>query len=118
VRAHNAELNTLDFITTKAPISVEYPEGSVQDVNLHDGSTIRLRKLSTDYDIHDRGAAMNHIYQLGRSGEIATGLIYIDEEPSDMHARLGTAKKPLNALSDRDIVPGAAALAKINAGLR
>ncbi len=118
VRAHNAELNTLDFITTQAPISVEYPEGSTQDVKLHDGSTIRLRKLSTDYDVHDRGAAMNHIYRLGRSGEIATGLIYIDEDASDMHARLGTARKPLNALADREIVPGAAALAKINAGLR
>jgi 2-oxoglutarate ferredoxin oxidoreductase subunit beta len=118
VRAHNAALNRLDFITTRAPITTEYPEGTAQDVTLHDGSVIRLRKLASDYDIRDRAAAINHINRLAASGEIATGLIFIDEQPTDMHARLGTTAKPLNALSDREIVPGSAALAKINQVLR
>ncbi|WP_439576132.1 2-oxoacid:ferredoxin oxidoreductase subunit beta [Phreatobacter sp.] len=118
VRAHNAALNRLDFITTRAPITTEYAEGTVQEVKLHDGSTIRLRKLASDYDIRDPAGAINHLNRLAASGEIATGLIFLDDEPTDMHARLGTTPKPLNALADRDIVPGAAALAKINQGLR
>ena len=52
------------------------------------------------------------------AGEIVTGLIYIEEDPGDMHDRLQTVDKPLNQLTDADIVPGAAALAKINASLR
>jgi 2-oxoglutarate ferredoxin oxidoreductase subunit beta len=118
VRAHNEALNALDFVTTRAPITTEYPEGAAQDVRLHDGSVIRLRKLASHYDVTDRGAAMAYLHQVATSGEIATGLIYLDETASDMHARLGTAAKPLNAMADRDLVPGAAALAKINAGLR
>lgn len=118
VRAHNEALNSLDFVTTKAPITADYAPGTTQDIALHDGSTIRLRKLSADYDIHDRAGAMNHLFRLAGSGEIATGLIFLDEEPQDMHARLGTARKPLNAQSDQDLVPGATALARINAALR
>jgi 2-oxoglutarate/2-oxoacid ferredoxin oxidoreductase subunit beta len=118
VRAHNAALNTLDFITGRPPITVDYPEGASQDIRLHDGSTIRLRKLSSDYDIADRGAAMNHLYRTHSSGEIATGLIYLEDDASDLHARLNTDDRPLNSLADKDLVPGAAALAKINAGLR
>ncbi|WP_342359515.1 2-oxoacid:ferredoxin oxidoreductase subunit beta [Terrarubrum flagellatum] len=118
VRAHNAALNSLDFLSGRAPITADYAEGAMQDVTLHDGSAIRLRKLAGDYDIHDRSAALTHLHRLADEGEIGTGLIYLDEAPSDMHARLGTATKPLNALGDRDLVPGAAALAKINASLR
>jgi 2-oxoglutarate/2-oxoacid ferredoxin oxidoreductase subunit beta len=118
VRAHNEALNTLDFITTRAPIAAEYPEGAAEDVKLHDGSTIRLRKLASHYDISDRRAAMATLHEIAATGEIATGLIFLDEEATDMHERLGTAKRPLNALSDADLVPGSAALAKINAGLR
>ncbi len=118
VRAHNEALNTLDFITTKAPIAVEYPEGETQDVRLHDGSTIRLRKLASHYDIADRHAAMAYLHQADTSGEVATGLIYMDEDAADMHSRLKTAKRPLNAMPDEALVPGSAALAKINQDLR
>ncbi|MET0605748.1 MAG: 2-oxoacid:ferredoxin oxidoreductase subunit beta [Beijerinckiaceae bacterium] len=118
VRAHNAALNSLDFLTGRAPITADYPEGDAHDVRLHDGSTIRLRKLAADYDIHDPSAAIAHIHKVQRDGEIATGLIYLEEEPADMHERLGTAKRPLNAMGDRDLCPGASALTKINASLR
>jgi len=118
VRAHNAALNALDFLAGRAPITADYAEGTAQPVTLHDGSTIRLRKLAGDYDIHDRVAAIGHIHRLAEAGEIATGLIYLDEDAADMHQRLGTVTTPLNALQGADLVPGAAALEKINAGLR
>ncbi|QCI66006.1 2-oxoacid:ferredoxin oxidoreductase subunit beta [Phreatobacter stygius] len=118
VRAHNAALNSLDFITGRAPITADYAEGTTQDIALHDGSTIRLRKLSLDYDVSDRGAALNHLYQVHASGEIATGLIYLEDDSSDLHERLNTDERPLNALAEADLIPGAAALARINAGLR
>ena len=52
------------------------------------------------------------------NGQIVTGLIYLDHEPEDLHGNLNTVATPLNTLGDTDLVPGAAALEKINASLR
>jgi len=83
-----------------------------------DGSKLRLSKLSMDYDVHDRVAAMDHLQQRHAAGEIVTGLLYVDPEPRDLHQHLNTSAIPLNALQEDALVPGAGALAKINAGLR
>jgi 2-oxoglutarate ferredoxin oxidoreductase subunit beta len=118
VREHNAAVNYLDVITGREEITVEYAPGTAEIVTQHDGSKLRLRKLDTDYDIHDRVAAMDNMHSRKAAGEIVTGLLYVDPEPRDMHGYLKTSKTPLNALAEDALVPGAAALAKINAGLR
>ena len=118
VRAHNAALNSLDFISPKAQITAEYDLGATQQVKLHDGSTIRLHKLGANYDVHDRAAALAELAKRQAQGEIATGLLVLDKEPTDLHERMATVETPLNALGGSDLVPGAAALARINAGLR
>ena len=118
VRAHNEAVNALDFISERAPITTDYAPGEMQMVKLHDGSTIRLRKIGSDYDVHDRVAAINYLMKHDVAGEIVTGLVYVEEDPGDMHDRLQTVDTPLNQLGDSDLVPGAAALAKINAALR
>jgi 2-oxoglutarate ferredoxin oxidoreductase subunit beta len=83
-----------------------------------DGSVLRLRKLHADYDPTDRRAAMNLVHQLAAAGEIATGLLYVDPVPHDLHAALNTVADPLNALPDAQLCPGAQVLARINADLR
>ena len=118
VRAHNEAVNALDFISERAPITTDYAPGEMQMVKLHDGSTIRLRKIGADYDVHDRVAAINYLMKHDVAGEIVTGLVYVEEDPGDMHDRLQTVDTPLNQLGDADLIPGAAALAKINASLR
>ena len=42
----------------------------------------------------------------------------MDPEPRDLHQHLNTVETPFNALDEAALVPGAAALEKINAGLR
>ena len=84
----------------------------------HDGSVLRLRKLHADYDPHDRIAAMTYLQQRHAAGEIVTGLLYVDPEAHDLHDHLDTVDKPLNALGDAELVPGNAALQKLNASLR
>ena len=118
VRAHNEAVNALDFIPERAPITTDYPPGEAQLVKLHDGSTLRLRKIGPGYDVHNRIAAINYLLERENAGEIVTGLIYVEEEPGDMHDRLQTVDKPLNQLGDAELIPGSAALDKINAGLR
>src|SRR5512144_716981 len=50
VREHNEAVNRLDFMPERAPITTQYAPGELQEVMLHDGGTIRLRKVHADYD--------------------------------------------------------------------
>jgi 2-oxoglutarate ferredoxin oxidoreductase subunit beta len=118
VREHNEAVNALDIITPRAEITTDYAPGTVELVTQHDGSVLRLRKLHTDYDVHDRIAALTYMQERHAAGEIVTGLLYVDPDPRDMHAHLKTVDTPLNALSDADLVPGSKALEAINASLR
>ncbi len=118
VREHNESVNKLDVILGRAPITAEYAPGEVTEVAQHDGSVLRLRKLHEDYDPTDRVAAMNYLARHKAMGEIVTGLLFVDPDPEDLHASLGTVATPLNQLNDDVLVPGAAALEKLNAALR
>ncbi len=118
VREHNEAVNFLDVITGRAPIHVDYAPGTVELVEQHDGTTLALRKLNSEYDVHDRLAAMNFIQHHASQGQIVTGLLYVESEASDLHGHLNTVDAPLNGLGEKDLCPGSAALDKINAGLR
>jgi 2-oxoglutarate ferredoxin oxidoreductase subunit beta len=118
VREHNEAVNRLDFITGRTPITVDYAPGTVELVEQHDGSTLALRKLNDDYDVHDRLAAMGFLAEHAAKGQIVTGLLYLAADSDDLHGHLNTVAAPLNSLNEKDLCPGAATLDKINAGLR
>jgi 2-oxoglutarate ferredoxin oxidoreductase subunit beta len=118
VREHNVAVNRLDFITGRAPITVDYMPGAIELVEQHDGTTIALRKLAGDYDVHDRLAAMNFLHQHAARGQIVTGLLYLEREPEDLHVHLDTVSSPLNTLGEKELCPGGPSLDEINAGLR
>ncbi len=118
VRAHNEAVNRLDVIIGRDEITADYAAGEVIEINQHDGSTLVLRKLQEDYDPHDRLGASAYLQERAAQGEIVTGLLYVDHGAQELHVRLGTTATPLNRLGEAELVPGAAALAAINAGLR
>src|SRR5271169_463825 len=49
VREHNEAVNRLDFITGRAPITIDYAPGSVEVVEQHDGTKLVLKKVAADY---------------------------------------------------------------------
>ena len=59
-----------------------------------------------------------HIQERQAAGEVVTGLLYVDPEPEDLHTHLKTVTTPLNRLGEKDLCPGSAALAEVNAGYR
>ncbi len=118
VREHNEAVNQLDVIEGRPEIKVDYAPGTMEMVQQHDGTWLRLRKLADDYDVHDRVAAMDYLQRRHAEGEIVTGLLYVDPEPRDLHHHLNTVATPFNELDEAALVPGAAALDKVNAGLR
>jgi 2-oxoglutarate ferredoxin oxidoreductase subunit beta len=118
VREHNEALNRLDVISPRAPIHVDYAPGETVRVQQHDGSILSLHKLAELYDPSDRAQALGHLQARQAQGQIVTGLLYVDPEAGDLHDNLETVDQPLNALTEAELVPGQAALEKINAGLR
>jgi 2-oxoglutarate ferredoxin oxidoreductase subunit beta len=118
VRAHNEAVNSLDIMEPRDPITVEYAPGTTEEVALHDGSSLRLAKLDADYDPGDRIMAMAYLQAKAAKGELVTGLIYMDKQPTDMHANLNTVDAPLNSLSEKDLCPGAKSLDGFNAAHR
>jgi 2-oxoglutarate/2-oxoacid ferredoxin oxidoreductase subunit beta len=118
VREHNDAVNRLDFMPARPEITAEYASGSVREVVQHDGTVLRLRKLHEDYDPTDKLAVLNVLERRKAAGEIVTGLLYVRPEADDLHRLLNTVNAPLNSLSEKELVPGAAALDKFNASLR
>jgi 2-oxoglutarate ferredoxin oxidoreductase subunit beta len=118
VREHNEAVNRIDVIEPRQEIAVDFPEGELLEVAQHDGSMLRLRKLAADHDVRDRIAAMNYVAERQARGEVVTGLLFVDPDAGDMHSHLKTVPQPFNTLGERELCPGSAVLAKINAGMR
>lgn len=118
VRHHNEALNRLDVITGAAPITADYTPGSMVEIDMHDGTTLRLRKNAPDHDPSDKAAALAMIEHQGSKGEIATGLLYLAPGQETLHENLNTVATPLNQLGEAELCPGSAALEAINQSLR
>ena len=118
VREHLEATATIDFVPISKEILTSYEAGSVNDLLMHDGTTIRLHKLAKDWDPFDRLSAMNAVQRAKQKGEILTGLLYMNEDSSELHEMIKTSDKPLNALGKADLCPGSETLAKLNASLR
>ena len=118
VREHNEAVNYLDVLIGREPITLDQHPGTLEIVEQHDGSVLKLRKLAEDYDPTNKLAASTYLAERAAAGEIVTGLLYLQPDAASLHDRLHTAKVPLNALGDADLCPGEAALEKVNAGYR
>ncbi|MCO6485950.1 MAG: 2-oxoacid:ferredoxin oxidoreductase subunit beta [Saprospiraceae bacterium] len=118
VREHNHAAGTMDFVPPAEEITVRYPENTARELAMHDGSKIVLHKLPTEWDPMDRLSTMKRLHQASMTGEIVTGLLYIEPDSEDLHATLQTVDTPLNALREHDLCPGSRALDEINAAFR
>jgi 2-oxoglutarate ferredoxin oxidoreductase subunit beta len=118
VRDHNEAVNKLDYVPPAEEITVDYEAGTTEMVRQHDGSLLKLVKLRHDYDPGSRVAAMAYLQDRDEAGEIATGLLYLDTDPVDLHGHLGTIDGPLNRLTQDELCPGADALEAANAEYR
>jgi hypothetical protein len=97
-REHDVEVVQADFVPPSEEIAVDYEQGEVKNVMLHDGGWVRLRKIAKDYDATDRDRAYAYIRERQRAGEIATGLLYISPDSRDMHDQSETVEQPLTTL--------------------
>ena len=70
---HEIPIHEIGFIPYFEEIAVEYDPGTTQDVELHDGSHIRLRKLREDYDATDKKKALRALSGVAGEDRVPDG---------------------------------------------
>ncbi len=120
VKAHEAELHTIGYIPpAPAPESIEIPPGEYRDIQLHDGSSIRLEKVDEDHDPSDKGNALRLLHEAGEAGNHVTGLLHLDTTKRTLVDQLGiSSEKALIDLTPEEMRPGPDVLQRILADLR
>lgn len=108
----------MDYVPPAEEIKTAYDEGEAMPVEMHDGSTIVLRKVDKDYDLTSRSAAFKYLRERFNDGEITTGLLYLDESRAEMHELMGNIDTPLSQLPLDDLHPGAEELKKLQGRYR
>jgi 2-oxoglutarate ferredoxin oxidoreductase subunit beta len=78
MQEHDEPINELGFVPSFEDIEVEYDHGTTTDVRMHDGSSLRLRKIKEDYDPTDKIGAVKTLMEAHESGEVLTGVFYVD----------------------------------------
>lgn len=111
-------INEIDFVASFDDIEVDYNSGEVFEVEMHDGSSLRLRKLHEDYDPTDRTKAVHALMEAHEKGEILTGVFYIDTKKPTFIDLLNIVDEPLGQLPESVTRPPKSALDGLMASLQ
>ena len=117
-REHVQAASVVDFVPMAQEITIDQIKGSTQEVNLHNGDSVRLSKLSDNYDPTDRHNAIHTLLEHKAQDKLMTGLIYLEPESENFHETLNVSDTPLNELKEDLLCPGTSALQSINSGLK
>ncbi len=117
-KEHEIPIQEIGFVPYFEEIQVDYDPGTTQDVVLHDGSHIRLKKLREDYDATDKAAAFALLHEAQEKNEFLTGLIYVEPKKKDFLSLLGLPEEPLVTLPLERVRPSRQALAQMMEDLR
>ena len=109
-REHEVEISAADFVPLRREITAPVTNEEISTVTMHDGSVVRFRKTRDDYDPTNRESAYAHVRGCQQRNEVATGLLFIDENGADMHEVWKTVVTPLVDLTHEQLCPGNAAL--------
>jgi 2-oxoglutarate ferredoxin oxidoreductase subunit beta len=115
---HEIPIHEIGFVPYYEEISVDYDPGTTQDVALHDGSHIRLKKLREDYDPTDKAKALMLCQESAAKQEFLTGLIYVEPTKKDFLELSGLGKTPIVTVPDQRLRPPKQALDEIMESLK
>ncbi|MES0339652.1 MAG: 2-oxoacid:ferredoxin oxidoreductase subunit beta [Anaerolineales bacterium] len=104
-RSRKEPLHDITWVPKREEIQIELEPGEALDVDMHDGSQIRFRKLAHDYDPTDRMSALKLLEDSRNRGVLITGLVYINEETPPLDETENLVDLPLTQLSDDALRP-------------
>ncbi len=112
---HESPLHDITFVPARDEITIEdYEEGTTREVELHDGSTVVLKKLEKDYDPTSRWQAFRALEEANRENWLITGLIYVDPKVPSIFESYNLPETPLNRMVEKQLRPSKASLDELN----
>ena len=118
VKDHDDPLGEITFVPFFDDITVDYEAGTTQEVKMHDGSRVYLKKIDEGYDPRDKIAAIRLLMETSAKGEFATGLFYVEPDRESFTDLLNTVDTPLSMLRDDQVRPSREALEEMMERLR
>ncbi|HIG63200.1 MAG TPA: 2-oxoacid:ferredoxin oxidoreductase subunit beta [Marine Group III euryarchaeote] len=119
VKSHDEELHVVDYIPHFEPITeVEVPEGEFREVQLHDGSFIRLETIGDAHDPASEMAALEALHRAEVAQKHVTGLLYFNPGKPTLDETLNLVETPLAELPDERLKPSRESLEELLAGFR
>jgi 2-oxoglutarate ferredoxin oxidoreductase subunit beta len=115
-RKHLQKATESDFIPPAPEILATIDQNGTTNVTMHDGSVVRFTAVPHDYDPTDRQKVFDYLHE--HHGEIATGLLFVDETVADLHEMNQTARTALSRMPYEKLCPGAAALEELQEDFR
>ncbi|HEV2697632.1 MAG TPA: 2-oxoacid:ferredoxin oxidoreductase subunit beta, partial [Terriglobales bacterium] len=115
---HEEPLQEINFIPAFENISVDYDPGTTLEVEMHDGSKLRLRKLEEDYDPTNKIHAITRLNEAKEKGEMLTGVLYVNTKVPTFLDMLNITDEPLATLPPSVVRPGAEVLEQVMEELR
>jgi len=117
-KEHETPLHEISFVPARDEILIEdYEDGTTREVELHDGSTVVLKKLEKDYDPTDRFQAFRVLEEAQRENWLVTGLIYVNPKVPSLYDAYNLSDQPLNRMTERQIRPSKESLDALNESL-
>jgi len=118
MKEHEQVLHELDFVPFFEDITVEIPEGETMDVQMHDGSHLRIRKLGREFDPTDRFGALVALEAAEAKGEVLTGVLYVNTNKPTFTELLNLTEEPLATLPESQVRPSREVLDRVMEELR
>jgi 2-oxoglutarate ferredoxin oxidoreductase subunit beta len=115
---HEEPLQDISFIPVFEDIAVDYDPGTTLEVEMHDGSKLRLRKLEQDYDPTNKIRAITRLNEAKEKGEMLTGVLYVNTKAPTFLDMLNTTEQPLATLPASLVRPGPQVLEQVMEELR
>src|SRR4249920_1341086 len=100
MQENDEPINEIGFVASFEEIEVDYDSGQVYDVEMHDGSSLRLRKLHEDYDPTDKAHAVHTLMEAEEKNEVLTGVFYINTQKPTFTDLLNVVDEPLSTLPE------------------
>jgi 2-oxoglutarate ferredoxin oxidoreductase subunit beta len=106
-------LHELGYIPFFEQITVDYEPGTVTDIELHDGSHLRLKKTDRDYDATNKAVAVETIAKAAEDKQFLTGLLYINEEKANFSDIMHVVDTPITEIPNEKLRPSKAVLDEV-----
>jgi 2-oxoglutarate ferredoxin oxidoreductase subunit beta len=118
VKEHETPLHELNYVPYYEEIQVEIADGETREVQLHDGSHLRLKKLDRDYDPTSKKQAIDALHDAEAKGEVLTGILYYEQNRETLLDMLNMVDDSLATLPLDRVRPPKAELDRVMEELR